>query len=226
MKILGAGLSKTGTSSLHAALQILGFYGLHFDRDRLNEILSGQVTQPNFRCYDDVDVVTDLPSAYFYRELAAAYPDSKIILTVRDLDAWWRSVEFHINHRFPVSPSVGIRAQLAQRWQLDRWLSHGPWPTDWQVGWQNFWQESASQQFRRDLRNCVYGSAIATEFLYKKKYLEHNDRVMAEIPPDRLLVMNIPAGDGWEQLCPFLGVPIPDQLFPHAYKTEHQAYKR
>jgi len=214
MKILGVGLSKTGTSSLHSALQILGFYGLHFDRDRLNDILSGKVQQPNFRCYDDVDVVTDLPSAYFYQELAEAYPDSKLILTVRELEAWWKSVEFHINTRFPVPVSTGVRAQLAEILQLQRWLK-----TD-------LWRESDYQKFRRNLRNCVYGSAVATEFLYKKKYLDHNARVMSEIPPDRLLVMNIPAGDGWEKLCPFLGVPIPDEPFPHTYKTEYTAPAR
>ena len=63
-------------------------------------------------------------------------------------------------------------------------------------------------------------------FLYKKKYLDYNARVISEIPPDRLLVMDIPAGDGWEKLCPFLGVPIPDAPFPHAYKTEYRAPDR
>ena len=33
--------------------------------------------------------------------------------------------------------------------------------------------------------------------------------------PDDLLEMNIVAGEGWEKLCPFLGLPIPDAPFPH-----------
>jgi hypothetical protein len=33
--------------------------------------------------------------------------------------------------------------------------------------------------------------------------------------PDDLLEMNILTGDGWEKLCPFLGLPVPDVPFPH-----------
>jgi hypothetical protein len=37
--------------------------------------------------------------------------------------------------------------------------------------------------------------------------------------PDDLLVMNICAGEGWEKLCPFLGLAIPKVKFPHEFKT-------
>ena len=74
MKILGVGLSKTGTKSLTGALQILGFTTLHNDRERLNRIIFGEDNSPDFRIYDDIHVVTDLPSAYFFRELLLAYP--------------------------------------------------------------------------------------------------------------------------------------------------------
>ena len=97
MKFLGVGLSKTGTSSLHRALTMVGLKCIHYDRIRLNDILDGTTTNPNFRRYDDVDAVTDLPSAFFYRELLAAYPNCRAILTTRDVDAWWRSVEVHMN---------------------------------------------------------------------------------------------------------------------------------
>jgi len=35
--------------------------------------------------------------------------------------------------------------------------------------------------------------------------------------PDDLLVMDIPGGDGWDALCPFLGADVPDVPFPHRY---------
>lgn len=47
------------------------------------------------------------------------------------------------------------------------------------------------------------------ETLYKSRYLEFNQRILATIPADQLLVMNITAGDGWSVLCPFLPKPIP-----------------
>ena len=49
-----------------------------------------------------------------------------------------------------------------------------------------------------------------------KRYVAHNLQVMEAVPPDRLLVLDIAAGDGWPELCPFLGVPVPAAPFPHS----------
>jgi hypothetical protein len=184
MKILGVGLSKTGTTSLHRAMIILGFSSFHYDTERLNDVLDGSNAKPDFRRYDDVDAVTDLPTAYFYDELLIAYPTCKCVLTIRNEDAWWESIRYHVNERYP---SKGRKEQ---------------------------------NQFRSKLLSYVYGSAEAHEFLWKKKYREHNERVLAEIPGDRLLVMDIAAGDGWEKLCPFLGVAIPAAPFPREHRRE------
>jgi hypothetical protein len=74
--------------------------------------------------------------------------------------------------------------------------------------------------FVTQLRNYVYGSTTAQEFLFRKKYHEHNDRVLHSIPANQLLVMNISDGDGWEKLCPFLGVATPIHPFPHENKGD------
>jgi len=42
---------------------------------------------------------------------------------------------------------------------------------------------------------------------------EHAAAVAATVPPERLLVFE--AGEGWEPLCRFLGVPVPAEPFPH-----------
>jgi hypothetical protein len=182
MKFVGAGLSKTGTSSLHAAMRILGFKSLHYDRLRLGDVIDGSSVEPDFRRYDDIDAVFDVPAAYFYAELLAAYPQAKCILTLRETDPWWRSISRHFNERSPIP--------------------------------------SAEQDpFRTRLRNMVYGSTTACEFLYKKRYLEHNNGVLRTVPADRLLVMDVTAGDGWEVLCPFVGKEIPSVPFPHANPT-------
>ena len=76
-KVLGVGLSKTGTSSLSAALTILGYRTVHYPPlDRLRELL------------DDSDAATDTPVACSFRELDRQYPGSRFILTVRDPDSW------------------------------------------------------------------------------------------------------------------------------------------
>jgi hypothetical protein len=180
VRVLGVGLSRTGTTSLTKALEILGYRSLHYDQDRLRNIIFGHLASPDFRVYDDYDAVTDLPTAFFYRELLEAYPDCKAILTVRDIDAWWHSMKCH----------------------YDRY-GHS-------------WEKRVDKHFNfvRDVRNIAYGSYIPREYLYKKRFTEHNEQVLKEVNSDRLLVMDITAGDGWDRLCSFLGEPAPDTAFP------------
>jgi hypothetical protein len=176
--ILGVGLSKTGTTSLHRALGILGYRSLHYDDQRLNDVVCGVNANPDFRRYDDVDAVLDIPAAWFSDELRRAYPACRCILTVRDEESWWNSIRAHFNERNPVRC-----------------------PGD--------------NAFKWALRNYVFGSAQAHEFLFRKRYREHNERMRQTIPADRLLVMDITAGDGWEKLCRFLDRPVPAVGFPH-----------
>jgi len=203
LKVIGAGLSRTGTRSLCLALETLGFRGIHFDRTRLNDVLDGTNPNPDFRRYDDVDAITDLPSAYFYRDLFLAYPESKVILTVRDTEAWWKSIKVHFNVVAPVAENVRIIHRISSK-----------------LGWTG--KQEEFDAFRRRLRNYVYGSPVAQEFLYKKKYTQHNEQVIASIPADRLLIMDVSAGDGWQKLCPFLGAAVPDSPFPHDNMTNYK----
>lgn len=101
MNYLCVGLSRTGTLSLSEAFKTLGFTVLHWAPERLRDVVLGQNDSPSFRRYDDVEVVTDLPAAYFHRELKEAYPDCRIVLTVRDIDSWYKSVRWHYEHAVP-----------------------------------------------------------------------------------------------------------------------------
>lgn len=51
-----------------------------------------------------------------------------------------------------------------------------------------------------------------------RRFCEHNEEVKATVPPERLLVFDVK--QGWEPLCAFLGVPVPDGPFPHVNDTE------
>jgi hypothetical protein len=164
--------------SLARALAMLGLRTLHNDMKRLNDILDGSTPRPDFRRYDDVDAVVDLPSAWFFEELLDAYPEAKCILTVRDEDSWWESVSAHTGEIFTMT----AREREPVRW---------------------------------DLRLHAYGSADPREFTYRKRYREHNARVRAVVPPERLLVLDIVGGDGWQPLCRFLDLPVPAEPFPH-----------
>jgi hypothetical protein len=198
LKIIGAGLGRTGTRSLHDALTILGYRCLHFDETRLNDVLIGADRMPNFRRYDDVDAVIDLPASWFYRELLEAYPDSKVILTVRDLDDWWRSILAHFSY-YQVAEESRMKHRIGRLLNIPGLM------------------EDEYHQFRRRLRNLVYGSPTPKEFLYKKRFVDHNRLVIATVPAERLLVIDICGGDGWEKLCPFLSAPFPNTPFPHVH---------
>ena len=52
-----------------------------------------------------------------------------------------------------------------------------------------------------------------------RRFVEHNERVMATIPADRLLVLDLSKGEGWGPLCAFLGLPEPAVPFPHVNDT-------
>lgn len=204
MEVLCVGLSKTGTTSLHHALILLGYKSLHYDETRLNSVLSGKEKEPNFQIYDDYDAVSDLPSAYFFRELAEAYPDSKIILTVRDVDSWYESLRKHFAERHPVvKPNIVIRVLSL-------------------VGHQFSQKKIQDFEFRTNLRNLCYGSIYPREYAYKTRYLQHNEAVKREIPEERLLVLNPVDGDKWEKLCPFLGKEVPPQDFPKSNRADKQ----
>jgi hypothetical protein len=85
-KIFALGLSKTGTSSLHEAFKQLGFESKHYPR--YPELFAGK-----FDWLDKYDAVSDIPIAPFYPQLDEAYPGSKFILTVRNVDDWLKSIE-------------------------------------------------------------------------------------------------------------------------------------
>ena len=186
MKILCTGLSRTGTSSIHQALLTLGFSSIHYDTRRLRDVLLVPTAPTQFRVYDDVDAVSDLPAAWFYEELLRAYPRLKCIHTIRNEDAWWSSIERHFN--------VHHRVDDPRR-----------------------------DPFRSVLRRWVYGSEHAVEYLYRRRYREHNARVHQKVPAGQLLEMDVTAGEGWEKLCPFLGVDTPASAFPHLNNSAEDA---
>jgi 3'-phosphoadenosine 5'-phosphosulfate (PAPS) 3'-phosphatase len=86
MKIFGIGLSKTGTTSLAAALEILGYRTR--DYPGLSSYTPGDLSCIDQQVLAQNEALTDTPIPSFYRELDQHYPGAKFILTVRDMDGW------------------------------------------------------------------------------------------------------------------------------------------
>jgi tetratricopeptide (TPR) repeat protein len=85
-KIFGIGLSRTGTTTLAAALSMLGFATMHWQNPLTCEVI----------CDDDfplLDAFTDTPVSLKFEKLYARFPNSKFIFTTRDFADWLRSMQ-------------------------------------------------------------------------------------------------------------------------------------
>lgn len=100
LAVIGAGLGRTATLSLKFALEHIGFGPCYhmsevFAGARRNVPLWVEVVRGR-RSWDEIFAgfrsTTDYPACTYWRELAAFYPDAKVVLTVRDADSWFDSV--------------------------------------------------------------------------------------------------------------------------------------
>jgi hypothetical protein len=97
--VFGIGLNKTGTTSLHAALEALGYRSLHYGEPGSTEAVTRAVRegQPLLTYLGDHDAFSDIQSlAVRFDQLDAQYPGSRFILTTRDLDDWIDSRRRHV----------------------------------------------------------------------------------------------------------------------------------
>lgn len=189
LQIIGAGWGRTGTASMRAALEALG-YTCHDMRDVIErpgqaELFSQAAADPRFdweQIYGDYTATIDWPGSAFWRELAEAYPDAKVVLTVHDPEDWFDSW-----------PAISYRS----------WLDR---PSD------SFGSAWRTMRQRVIVERCLGGQPHDPERV-ATAYRRHTDAVEAAVPHHRLLVHEL--GQGWQPLCGFLGRPVPDQPFPH-----------
>nr|XP_039263913.1 uncharacterized protein LOC120339780 [Styela clava] len=208
MKVIGAGLSKTGTNTLHEAFTILGYKSYHYFEsvsyhgEEWSRILTeGWKTEDFKRMYANLDAVFDGPGFYFWEEIHKAFPEAKIILSVRESEDVW--LESLINQMKVMESNFLFR--------LMEYLSPS-------------YRETISGILLPmskicfgipDLREIRWENHLNRE-LMKQKYRMHNRYVIQNAPKDKLLVYK--ASEGWEPLCKFLGIPVPDEPFPHKNK--------
>jgi hypothetical protein len=200
MKVIGVGVGRTGTLSLKAALERVGFgpcfHGRHVldHPDRLPLWLAASEGRPVdwAALFAGYESSVDWPGAAFWRPLREAFPAAKVVLTVRDADRWYESVDRTIYRMFGYGPED-------ERVTEAREIVPG-------LG-----------EFTAFHRRMIWDGFFAGRFGDRERairaYEEHNAAVRREVPADRLLVIS--PGAGWEPLCAFLGVPVPDEPYPH-----------
>lgn len=199
LQVIGAGFGRTGTLSLKVALEQLGFApcehmsNLATDLERIPPWLEAARRKDAGEPIDwatllaGYQATVDWPGTFFWRELVTAYPEAKVILTVRDPGRWYDSAAETILRMALTAPGEEppggyppefVAVRTAMQPILDAVLFEGT--------------------FQGRAADRAFAEAIFTR---------HNAMVQEEVPAERLLVYEV--AQGWEPLCDFLGVPVP-----------------
>jgi len=196
LKVIGAGFGRTGTMSLRDALNELGFGPCYH--------MSEVIAHPHFAGYwarlargETVD----------WDEVFEGYQSTV------DWPActYWRELADH----YPDAKVI-----LTVR-DPDKWYESTRQTIFSDEHLAMFSGDDVDPDFR-DMIDRVYNQTFDGQGHERDYaiavYITHNDEVMSSIARNRLLVFN-PA-DGWEPLCRFLEVPVPDMPFPRVNTTE------
>ncbi len=97
-RIFGIGMHKTATTSLNAALKMLGFDSAHWKSAHWARAIWEEMQSGRSATMERHYALCDLPVPLLYRQLDESYPGSKFILTVREESKWLESVRRHWLH--------------------------------------------------------------------------------------------------------------------------------
>ncbi|CEI62667.1 hypothetical protein FVEN_g5195 [Fusarium venenatum] len=206
MRVLCLGQSRTGTSTLFAALKQLGYTPYYMSiaigsprtnfrlwREALDAKFHGRGKPWGRQEFDKIlglyDAVLEIPAICFVEELVAAYPEAKVIVTQYDVDSWLRSMD-----------STGGRVL---RWPL--WDTLASWDS-LNVG--PFWE------FSKKAMPASFGTMtdFSTKSPARKAFHDHYELVRRMTPVDKTLEYHVE--EGWGPLCKFLDKSVPDGKFP------------
>lgn len=196
MKVIGAGFGRTGTLSLKAALEELDCgpcYHMvevfkHLEHVPAWEAAARGEPVDWGKLLEGWGATVDWPACTFYAELMAAFPEAKVLLSTRDPQRWYdscRETIYRPDTLFPLRLLLNLSPRTRSVMRMGRTI---------------IWEGTFGGRFH-DREQAVAA------------YEKHVEAVKRAVPPERLLVYEV--GQGWEPLCRFLGVPVPDQPFPH-----------
>lgn len=210
MRVLCLGYSRTGTMSMHNALQHLGFPCYHFSTfyDNVQDCdIWLRLIETKFDGKASIDIsrqtfdallgeygaVVDMPCHLFAAELMEFYPDAKIVLVERNVESWYKSWQAFLDNA--MAPALPLLAKLDPYW-AGRIISVGVAGVDKQVG---------------------SGKTVAAaKARSREEYRKHYALVRALAAEQNRPILEFQLSQGWEPLCDFLGIEKPkDVEFPH-----------
>ena len=227
--VIGAGLGRTGSSSLEVALTKLGYTTMHM-RDYLGnkpftnrEILLEWAEAKRSKAPDadkralaaakqimdnGFTATTDFPACLLYKEFMELDPNAKVILSVRsNAEAWADSVLATIG---AVGPLVTNKPPFKYKPFNKRFFSQM---------YTYLWEE---------IGIAPYGTIDCTKPLDRdaliKAYHEWIERVKKDVPADKLLIHE--AKDGFEPICKHLGIPFDESLAKYPHLNDKEDFKK
>ena len=139
--------------------------------------------------FADFQAAVDWPSCNYWREMAAAFPEAKIIHTRRPPEQWWGSFSKTIAETLTTNMTTDDPVRLRMRGMVDKIINQN-----------------------------VFGGRITDKEVALAAFRKREEEVRAEVPASRLLVLE--PTDGWEPLCKFLDLPVPETAYPFTNTTE------
>jgi hypothetical protein len=203
VELISAGMPRTGTLTQKEAFELLGigpcfhWVDILVDLDKQVPLWDGAIdgSVDPASILDGYRSTADWPGGYFYKQLLESNPDAKVLLSVRDPERWepsFRETIVDMCHGESL-----IRLLSSARAHVDP-----TWSRYLQLVDKMFWSEKGTFPEGHSPDDLIAG------------FIAHNEEVKRVVPADRLLVWEVT--EGWEPLCAFLDVPVPDQPMPHA----------
>ena len=210
MKVIGAGFGRTGTTSLKAALERLGFDPCYHMTEVFAHPDHADFWVAAWRgepvdwdgVLGDYEATLDWPACTFYEELMEQHPDARVLLSVRDPERWYESTRSTIYELTKLIEGSTISRVI---FGLVSLLVFGGF-TGRRSRLANdlIWEGTFDGRFE----DKAYAIGV---------FERHNEEVKRHVPPERLLVYEVK--EGWGPLCEFLDVPEPDEPFPRLNDT-------
>lgn len=202
MKIIGAGLPRTATLTQKIALEMLGYAPCYHMVDVLGDLSRVAQWTAAFeggtdwtQIFAGYQASVDWPGSFFYQELIDVYPQAKVLLSVRPAADWARSMTQTIWDVLYGDNLVHDLSSARSRVES---------------GWRDYMELMTAMWEKSGLLPAAAGEPDQAELA--KAFDRYNDEVRQTVPSDRLLVWS-PA-DGWQPLCEFLDVPVPQAPLP------------
>jgi hypothetical protein len=207
MKLIGAGLPRTGTLSQKVGLEMAGVGPCYHMVNVLGDLSQTATWESAFagnadwnEIFAGYESTVDWPGSFYYKELIEAFPDAKVLLSLRDGDAWERSMRTTIWDSLWGDSLMHDMSSARKR--ID-------------PGWKSYMDLMAR------MWNTIGISAESPQGSLATVIDRHNEEVIATVPSDRLLVWSV--AEGWDPLCEFLEVPVPDAPFPRLNESDQFA---